>query len=372
MDTNLLPEVSGTENSDNKVIAQETTYFRGKQIAWTVDNRYTTKITDNAFDSANPDNDEVLKRYNLILYEGKAYERAQFLKACFADYQKYPYKVKFNTDNIFYLGSSQRARLQYHILALKFGLVEVAEQDKEELETFCRSSDSDLAKKWLYRMEWNSGHEYMISFGVALEVAGRANGVYCYTSAIDDKRAVFSGKPMTWEEWEQGIIKAVNKRRIQQKCDNKHLTYDDSYCQKALYYQDNVFLTLPQTESETLKLWLDKYIRYGKAKFPYSGNMPNSDIKFVIDFKKDIEIVAAFRHALKYPEQAEEWNKKQNAIHNREDIGRKKVAETFSRLTGNAWTTAEIRQQGFNDKNIGRFVDYGFIERTKRGHYKRV
>jgi hypothetical protein len=66
-----------------------------------------------------------------------------------------------------------RSRLQYHILALKFGLVEVAEQDKEELEIFCCSSNSDLAQKWLYRMEWNNGHEYMISFGVALEVAGR-------------------------------------------------------------------------------------------------------------------------------------------------------------------------------------------------------
>jgi hypothetical protein len=372
MDTSLLPVVSGNENSDNKETAQKTTYFRGKQIAWITDERHITRTTQNAFDSANPDKDEVLKHYNLILYDGKTYERAQFLKDMFADYMKYPYKVKFNTNNIFCLGSSQRAKLQYHILAQQYGLVQVAEQDKEELEAFCGTSNSDLAQKWLYRMSWKNGHESMISFGVALEVAGKASGVWCYHADTDEERATFSGQPMTWEEWEQGIIKFVTKRRIQLKSDNQLLKDNDSQCEKALYYQDKAFLTLPKTESDKLKLWLSKYIRYGNVKFPYSGEMPNGELRFTIDFEKDIEITPSFKYALKYPEQAAEWNSINNAVHNREDIGRKKVAKTFSGLAGDEWTTAEIREQGFNDKNIGRFVDYGFIERTKKGHYRRV
>lgn len=373
MDTNLLPEVSGKENSDKSNTTQEATYFRGKQISWKIDERYITKTTENAFDSANPDNDEVLRHYNLILYNGKTYERVQFLKAMFADYQKYQYKVKFNTDNIFYLGSSQRAKLQYHILAQRFKLVQVEEKDRKDLEAFCSIGYSRLAEKWLQRMLWKNGHENMISFGVALEVAGTAKDVWCYWPQINDTEAIYNGIAMTWEEWEQGIKDFIVQKKVQLSKDNKgKLKLDDKECKSKLYYQNGNYLTLPVAQMIKLEQWIEKYIKYGNAKFPYSGNIPNSDLRFTIDFEKDIEIVAAFPYALKYPEQAAEWNRKNNAIHNREVIGRNKVKQTFSRVVGDEWTTAELRQQGFNDKNIKRFVDYGFIERIKRGHYRRI
>ena len=76
---------------------------------------------------------------------------------------------------------------------------------------------------------------------------------------------------------------------------------------------------------------------------------------FTIDFKKDIEIV----------------KQHDNTEHNRK-IGKDKVDKTFSRLVGDEWSTQEIYKQGFNSGNLERFLRYGKIERTNRGHYKRV
>jgi ACT domain-containing protein len=109
-------------------------------------------------------------------------------------------------------------------------------------------------------------------------------------------------------------------------------------------------------------------LKDGKAEFPFIGDIPNADVAFTIDFKRDVEIVRAFD----LKTDMSEYNKQHNAEHNREVIGRKKVEKTFSRLTGDKWTTQELLQQGFNDKNIKRFVDYGLIERTGRGKYKRL
>lgn len=41
--------------------------------------------------------------------------------------------MAFATDDIYRLGGSQRAKLQYHILAQSFPLVHVDEQDKADL-----------------------------------------------------------------------------------------------------------------------------------------------------------------------------------------------------------------------------------------------
>ena len=44
--------------------------------------------------------------------------------------------MTFATDDIYRLGGSQRAKLQYHILAQSFPLVHVDEQDKADSEAF--------------------------------------------------------------------------------------------------------------------------------------------------------------------------------------------------------------------------------------------
>ena len=140
----------------------------------------------------------------------------------------------------------------------------------------------------------------------------------------------------------------------------------------AIFYQRIIdehchYLTLQKTEIDTIKKWIDNYFKDDKAEFPYKGEMPNKDVNFTIDFKRDIEIVKA----VDLKTDMSEYNKEHNAQHNK-DLGRQRVVETFSRLLGDQWTTQEILQQGFNDKNIKRFVDYGLIERISRGKYNRL
>ena len=54
--------------------------------------------------------------------------------------------MAFATDDIYRLGGSQRAKLQYHILAQRFPLVYVAAEDKKDLERFAAQSETEAAK----------------------------------------------------------------------------------------------------------------------------------------------------------------------------------------------------------------------------------
>lgn len=41
-------------------------------------------------------------------------------------------------------------------------------------------------------------------------------------------------------------------------------------------------------------------------------------------------------------------------------------------ITGDSWTTAELAAQGVNKDKLSRLVKNGLIERTSRGHYRRI
>lgn len=67
------------------------------------------------------------KNKHFIDYGGKLYRPAEWLKKVFPNYQYFQSVVEFDTDDIFWLSKSQRSKLQYHILALHFGLLEIDE-----------------------------------------------------------------------------------------------------------------------------------------------------------------------------------------------------------------------------------------------------
>ena len=263
-------------------------------------------------------------------------------------------------------------------MAQKFGLVEVAEQDKQDkkdLEQLAANSKVGTYKTWRDRMQWESGHEKMITFGAALEVKGATKGVYCYSQDITATQATFSGVSMTWEKWIEPLkenldnyrkwIMSIRNKYEQEKA-IKNICENNMMC---IYYQkvyEEKRLTLPKTELDNIKLWVNQYLKGSNAKFPYSGEIPNGDLTFTIDFEKDIEIVKT--QDLK--NNMAEYNAEHNTEHNK-DMGRNKVGDTFSRLTGNEWSRAEILKQGFNKGNLDRFIKYKLIERTGRGRYKR-
>jgi hypothetical protein len=281
----------------------------------------------------------------------------------FPEYKKYPYKVKFNTDNVFYLGGNQRTKLQYHILAQHFDLVEVDEQDKDDLREFCFYHDGETASRWLNRMKWEHGHEKMITFGVASEVRGAAKGVWCYSANLTPIKAEYSGRIMRWEQWLGRVIGEMEFAINDAKNRNKNTSAATYRAIEALYYQDGRYLTLPAETGDTIKKWIfDCYKEWPKGSndFQYNGEMPNTDLKFTIDFENDIEIVRTYD--LKDPVQMAEHNK---------EMGRNQTKNRFEQLKGDKWTTQEIHAQGFSRKTLDKFVKHGLIKRIKQGHYVR-
>lgn len=110
--------------------------FRGRPIAWVDVPKTKSVIVPNAIGEDGTE-ERITGKQHLISYEGKRYQREEFLTAMFPDYKKFPYRVKFKNEDVFRLNANQRAKLQYNVLAHRFGLVPVALQDREDLERLC-------------------------------------------------------------------------------------------------------------------------------------------------------------------------------------------------------------------------------------------
>jgi hypothetical protein len=302
----------------------------------------------------------------------------------FPEYKKHAYKVRFKTDDVFWLGGSQRERLQYHILTQKFDLVEVDGQDKQDLEQLAANHANYNIQKWYTHMKRKDGHEQLITFGAALEVQAAQGtktikGVFCYDSDITDEKAEYKCSPMSWEQWSMEIKHHVDIARYvfvrlkSAETESRKRKTEKQIRQAviSMYYQPPMRLTLPKAEQEKITKWIRDYFKDSTAEFPYNGNINSAEINFTIDFENDIEIAENIMLKDNFAEYNREHNKEHNIKHNK-DLGRKKVEQTFSRLTGDEWSRQEILAQGFNDNNIKRFVDYGMIKRIRQGYYKRI
>ena len=359
--------------------------FKGKPIEWITENQYSIKATQNAITNTIEKDDVFKGKRHLISYEGITHTREQFLKAMFTDYKKHQYKVQFNNDNVFYLNSNQRAKLQYHILAQHFDLVNLDEQDKTDLYYLCLKHEGETAQRWLNRMEWENGHEKMITFGVALDVRSakdkdgndttKTKGAWCYHVEMDDKKAVYKGVSMTWEQWASTLIIYIElaQDKIKAYFGDKASQYDNlgiNRCMDKLYYQNGVYLTLPKEENSVLRAWLIQYYKGENAAFPYTGNMPLSDLEFTIDFQKDVDIVKVYD--LKEPAQMAQYNTEHNARRNKER-NTPLVLEKFALLDGvDEWRRKDIIALGLFDKDINNFMEHGLIIKTGWGKYARV
>ena len=292
----------------------------------------------------------------------------------FPEYRKFPYKVEFNSPDIFRLSGNQRAKLQYHILAQKFPLVSMDERDKQDLEAFCTHHKAETAQRWLNRMRWNGGHEKMVTFGVSLEVRGKASGVWCYSAYLDNKSATYEGVPMTWESWAGPILEELDMARSmltvkEGMSDEARKSFAETAYDGAvmmLYYQKGQYMTLPGEESKELKKWVYNYLHDGAAPFPYDGEISGADYNFTIDFEQDVQIVRSYE----LKKDMADYNQSHNAEHNKK-LGRKQTEERFQNLIGDEWTTQEILAQGFSRKTLDTFVKHALIVRDKKGHYVR-
>lgn len=127
---------AGAGQTEGAASAAAPLLFRGKPIAWVDVPKTKSVIVPNAIGEDGTE-ERITGKQHLISYGGKRYQREEFLTAMFPDYKKFPYRVKFKNEDVFRLNANQRAKLQYNVLAHKFGLVPVALQDRVDLERLC-------------------------------------------------------------------------------------------------------------------------------------------------------------------------------------------------------------------------------------------
>ena len=273
--------------------------------------------------------------------------------------------MAFATDDIYRLGGSQRAKLQYHVLAQRFPLVHVDEQDKADLEAFAAQADTEAAQLWLARMHWPQGHEKMVTFGQALSVedkasGGRVKGLWYYKAELDAVKAVYTGFSMSWELWAAPILDYLTEQREARAAAALEINQE---VMRLLYYQNGFYLTVPGDIRRAIVKWAYQYLKDGAAPFPFVGDMGSDSYRFTIDFQRDT--------ALKENVNIHADMGAYNAAHNAEKAARR-TAKRFADLTGDGWTTAELHAQGFSDRNIRTFCKDGLIKKLYQGRYQRI
>ena len=153
-----------------------------------------------------------------IVWNGNRSKREEFFKLAFPDqYNKVKKRVKFlgqAADDVLRLTGGQRTKLMYEILAWKYGLEEVDEQDSLDLIWFCkREEDNKTADDLLSRLHWPNGLAKLVTFGVGMKLDAAAQQTWCYSVDYQEDKAVFTGSPMTWERWQVKLIEVLDRCR---------------------------------------------------------------------------------------------------------------------------------------------------------------
>ena len=153
-----------------------------------------------------------------IVWNGNRSKREEFFMLAFPDqYNKVKKRVKFlgqAADDVLRLTGGQRTKLMYEILAWKYGLEEVDEQDSLDLIWFCkREEDNKTADDLLSRLYWPNGLAKLVTFGVGMKLDAAAQQTWCYSVDYQEDRALFTGSSMTWERWQVKLIEVLDRCR---------------------------------------------------------------------------------------------------------------------------------------------------------------
>ena len=153
-----------------------------------------------------------------IVWNGNRSKREEFFKLAFPDqYNKVKKRVKFlgqAGDDVLRLTGGQRTKLMYEILAWKYGLEEVDEQDSLDLIRLCqREEDNKTADDLLSRLHWPNGLSKLVTFGVGMKLDAAAQQTWCYSVDYQEDRALFTGSSMTWERWQVKLIEVLDRCR---------------------------------------------------------------------------------------------------------------------------------------------------------------
>lgn len=354
-----LPLKDDTSAAQEEAAAEPT--FRGLPIAW---------------ENVTTEENGKQRTGHWIVWNGNRSKREEFFKLAFPNqYNKVKQRVKFlgqAADDVLRLTGGQRTKLMYEILAWKYGLEEVDEQDSLDLIWFCkREEDNKTADDLLSRLHWPNGLAKLVTFGVGMKLDGAAQHTWCYSVDYQEDRALFTGSSMTWERWQVKLIEVLDR------CRACRYSYSKMWKQvrPTMYYQFDRYgryLTLTQEDCKAITEWINEYFVGGSAPFPLSGAIPAADYKFVIDYYTDVEFVD--NRDLKAPGEMAKYNQETNAARNKEK-GKRRVQERFSAACGavkigDTLTTKQLVEMGYtDDKARKRLIDSGVLKRIKRGYY---
>ena len=196
-----LPLEDGTSATLEEAAAEPT--FRDLPIAW---------------ENVTTEENGKQRTGHWIVWNDNRSKREEFFKLAFPDqYNKVKKRVKFlgqAADDVLRLTGGQRTKLMYEILAWKYGLEEVDEQDSLDLIWFCkREEDNKTADDLLSRLYWPNGLSKLVTFGVGMKLDGAAKQTWCYSVDYQEDKALFTGSPMTWERWQVKLIEVLERCR---------------------------------------------------------------------------------------------------------------------------------------------------------------
>ena len=209
-------------------------------------------------------------------------------------------------------------------------------------------------------MHWPQGHEKMVTFGQNIGVPGNVKGLWCYKAEMDAVKAVYTGYTMTWGLWAVPLLQYLTEQREARAAAALEVIQS---VMRLLYYQNGFYLTVPGDIRRAIVKWAYQYLKDGAAPFPFAGSMGSDSYQFTVDFKRDT--------SLKENVNIHADMGAYNAAHNTEKASRR-TAKRFADLTGDRWTTAELRAQGFSDRNIKTFCKDGLIKKLYQGRYQRI
>lgn len=179
-------------------------------------------------------------------------------------------------DDLYRLTIPRRTALFYNALSAKYKdqLVVINNEDEKELKRLCKAYDNiPSAKGLLNLLKMENGLSKIITFGLGHEASGAAKYTWVYREQFLDDKAIYTGQPITWEEWKQKLTAILDQYRIKPYCDIE-LGIEiplDSIFNISLYYQNKNRLTLTREDKGKIDAWKYQYLKDGKAEFPLSG-----------------------------------------------------------------------------------------------------
>lgn len=337
-------------------------FFRGQQISLKQGSKQVAIKEECAWQTDEIETKDINKYF--WCWNGGEYERNEFFKAAFPDYNKYNKKVVPNEEtlkNLMRLSTTQRQSLIYDVLSQYYPLIEVAESDSEDLMDFCKPLKNQTASDTLMKLRWQNGLAKMVTFGLGITIKGAASMTWCYEVMDAPRMRKYSSVKMTWELWSIAIVNKI-KDAI-----NDGLEFAEAWdaVRPVIYCQNKVRLTLADADRQRVYGFINDYLKNGDAAWPQAlTGAIGDEYEFIVDFDRDFEI----------KEQAVMKKEGGMAAFNKE-AGCIKVMTRFMEVfpeakCGDIITTKELKAAGYNPNAIKRLVNHEILENFAWGKYR--